>query len=73
MTQTLRTSMLAQLDSFRDLINNTHAPVVIAGCHFDPANVLERMDPQAFNILLQEFMYELSIDGMKAEYTKDAP
>lgn len=72
MTQTLRTSMLAQLDSFRDLINQTHAPVVIAGCSWGPAYVLERMDPQAFNILLQEFMYELSMDEMKDEYAKDA-
>ena len=72
MSQTLRTSMLAQLDSFRDLINQTHAPVVIAGCHFDPADVLQRMDPVAFNVLLQEFMYELSIEQMKDEYTKDS-
>lgn len=72
MSQTLRTSMLAQLDSFRDLINQTHAPVVIAGCHFDPADVLQHIDPIAFNMLLQEFMYELSIEQMKDEYTKDS-
>jgi hypothetical protein len=64
--------MLAQLDSFRDLINNTHLTVDVAGCYFEPADVLERMDPQAFNILLQEFMYELSMDEMKDEYTRGA-
>lgn len=52
------TSSTDKLDNFRDLINATHPTVCVAGCFFEPADVLERMDPIAFKMLLDAYLAE---------------
>jgi hypothetical protein len=58
MTPLMNTGKLRQLENFRELINQVHPPVCIAGCYFDPADVLEHMDPIAFRMLLDAFLTE---------------
>lgn len=46
------------LHRFRELINNSHPTTQVAGCYFDPADVLESMDPIAFKMLLEAYIAE---------------
>jgi len=60
-TPNLNMSSVNELERFRELINSTHPIVCVAGCNFEPADVLESMDPQAFNLLFNEFRFELAM------------
>ena len=49
-------SAMDQLESFRELINNTHNIVCIAGCYFSPAEVLQALEPVGFQLMLNEYI-----------------
>ena len=49
---------LSALLRFRNLINNSHPTVQVTGCYFEPADVLESMDPIAFKMLLEAYIAE---------------
>lgn len=54
------------LHRFRNLINNSHPTVQVAGCYFDPADVLERMDPIAFQMLLEAYIADIAEEEEEA-------
>jgi len=44
---------------YDEAINEAHEPVVIAGITFEPARVLEEMDPVAYRVGYVDFCNEL--------------
>ena len=42
------TSMSELLESYRELLDECHSEITIAGCTFEPSRVLEELDPITF-------------------------
>jgi hypothetical protein len=57
---------------FEDSVDDSHDLVEFLGCYFTPSLILEKCDPVAYRMYMQQFANDLMSDGYKIrEYTNE--
>ena len=56
------TTMSELLESYRELLDECHFGITIAGCTFEPSRVLEGLDPVAFRQVYLDYVDAVGID-----------
>lgn len=55
-------TMSELLEAYREFLNEDEPEVTIAGCTFNPASILEELDPTAFRCGYLDYAEALEID-----------
>lgn len=61
------TTMSALLEAYREFLNEVEPEVTVAGCTFDPASILEELDPIAFRCGYLDYADSEGIDTDELE------